>query len=68
MCAIGKDAEADVTLLLADFKSKAEAHATARCIVWLKARREQKQAAAKAVLAAIGDQVLSQGVNCSTLV
>jgi hypothetical protein len=38
MCAIGKDAEADVTLLFADFASKAEAHATARCIVWLKAR------------------------------
>lgn len=38
MCAIGKYAEAEVTLPFADFASKAEAHATARCIVWLKAR------------------------------
>jgi len=68
VCAIGQDAEADVTLLFADFGSKAEAHSTARCIVWLKARWVQRQAIAKAVLAAIGEKVLSQGVNCSTLV
>lgn len=38
VCAIAQDAEADVTLLFADFATKAECYATARCIVWLKAR------------------------------
>jgi hypothetical protein len=42
MCAIGKYAEAEVTLPFADFASKAEAHATAKCIVWLKARSVQQ--------------------------
>jgi hypothetical protein len=42
VCAIAQDAEADVTLLFADFATKAEAYATARCIVWLKARSVKK--------------------------
>jgi hypothetical protein len=60
MCAIGKDAEADVTLLLADFKSKAEAHATARCIVWLKARSVKRTTLVDELQSNVGENTPAQ--------
>lgn len=44
MCAVGLDMAAEVTLPFAEFGSKAEVYATARCIIWLKARAAKRAA------------------------